>query len=108
MLQTPAECQQANGLDTILTHFLNTVKGNATYFKFMETILDFIFKITSRMEHVRQWFYANKQHWEWLVDWIKEYKLPPNPISSGSNMRLFKKKGNANYMQMQNQMYKVD
>jgi hypothetical protein len=44
-------------------------------------MFDFIFKITSRNEFVRDWFYAKRTNWEWLIEWVKEYKLPPNPIA---------------------------
>jgi hypothetical protein len=87
---------------------VDTVKNNAQYFKFMETCIEFIFKITGRYEHVKQWFYAKKNVWEWIVDWIKEYKFPPNPMAQNSSIRLFKKRGNANYLQMQNQNFKND
>ena len=83
-----------------MTHVIDTIKKSSNHFKFMETMLDFIFKITGRYEHIRQWFYKNKIQWEWLVDWVKEFRQPPNPMSSSNNMRLFKKRGNANYLQM--------
>jgi len=51
------------------------------YFKYMETIIDFIFKITSRYEHVRNWFYTKKANWEWIIEWVREYRAPPNPIA---------------------------
>jgi len=38
---------------------LETVKSNFGFFKWMEAILEFIFKITSRNTAVREWFYAN-------------------------------------------------
>jgi hypothetical protein len=42
-----------------LARFLETVKSNFGFFKWMEAILEFIFKITSRNPAVREWFYAN-------------------------------------------------
>lgn len=46
-----------------LTRFLETVKANFGYFKWMETIFEFIFKITSRNAAVRDWFYHNSNTW---------------------------------------------
>jgi hypothetical protein len=60
---------------------MDTVKQNANFYKFMETMFDFIFKLTSRNEAVRHWFYTKKPTWEWLFDWVKDYKSPPNAIS---------------------------
>jgi hypothetical protein len=33
--------------------FLETVKHNQIFYKFMETVLDFVFKITSRIPRVK-------------------------------------------------------
>lgn len=68
-------------LDTALSNYLDVVRQNANFYKYMETMFEFIFKITSRIPHVRNWFYEKKNQWEWLSDWIKEYKMPPNPIA---------------------------
>ena len=74
----------------------------------MEAIFEFIFKISSRNADIRQWLKEKKAVWEWLIDWAKEYKMPPNPIAQNTSMRLFKKRNNMNQMQMHNQLYKMD
>lgn len=43
-----------------------------------------------------------------MVDWAKEFKAPPNPIAQNSAIKLFKKRGNFNQLQMHNQMQKMD
>ena len=86
----------------VLTNFLETARNNSSYFKYMEMIIEFVFKITSRFEHIRNWFYTNKQHWVWLIDWIKEFKYAPNPMAQNVNIRLFKRRGNNNFMQGNN------
>lgn len=47
----------------------------------MEAMFEFIFKITSRNQYVKKWFLDHKNLWEWLMEWIKEYRLPPNPLA---------------------------
>lgn len=46
-----------------LARFLEAVKANFGYFKWMEVIFEFIFKITSRNAAVRAWFYDNQSTW---------------------------------------------
>ena len=42
-----------------LSSFLETVSAGSCYYKWMETVFEFIFKIVSRHEFVREWFYSN-------------------------------------------------
>jgi len=108
MLQYPAACKQDQAVEVILQNFIDNAKNNAMYFRFTESILDFVFKLNARNENVRAWFQAKKKNWEWMVEWVKEFKLPPSPLTQGQNIRLFKKRGNGGYMQMHNSMYKAD
>lgn len=40
--------------------FLDTIKHLQMYYKFMEAIFEFIFKITSKLPQVKEWFKARK------------------------------------------------
>lgn len=42
-----------------LNRLIAIIKTNQVYFKWMEAVLEFIFKITSRQSHTRDWFYNN-------------------------------------------------
>lgn len=42
-----------------LNRFIEAVTSNFGYYKWMETIYEFIFKIVSRNAFVREWFYTN-------------------------------------------------
>lgn len=42
-----------------LSSFLETVSAGSSYYKWMETVFEFIFKIVSRHDFVREWFYSN-------------------------------------------------
>ena len=44
---------------TWLSLFIESVKGNAGYYRCMETLFEFIFKIVGRNAAVREWFYSN-------------------------------------------------
>lgn len=64
----------------------------------MEAIYEFIFKITSRIPNVREWFKTRKNQWSFLVEWAETTRFPVNPMDPSNNVRLHKKRGN---MQMQ-------
>jgi hypothetical protein len=53
-----------------LEGFIETVRNNSCYYKWMESIFEFIFKITSRNPAVREWFYNNESSWQFLVEWV--------------------------------------
>lgn len=57
----------------------------------MEAIFEFIFKITGRYPHIRDWFVSRKQTWAWLVEWAENVKFPLNPMDP--NIRLNKRRG---------------
>ena len=61
-------------MQTALKAFLETAKQNVNYFKFTDVIQEYIFKLTSINAEVRQWFYAKKKSWDWLIAWNKEFK----------------------------------
>jgi hypothetical protein len=37
---------------------MEVARANLGFFKFTETILDFVYKIIGKYEHVRNWFYS--------------------------------------------------
>ena len=74
--------------------FLDTVKLNQQFYKFMETIYDFIFKITSRLPAAREWFRTHKLKWSFLNEWNENCRFPVNPMDPSNNVRLYKKRGN--------------
>jgi len=41
---------------------------------------------------------AKKKNWEWIIQWINEYKVPPSSIAQNQSMRLLKRRGNSNYL----------
>lgn len=49
---------------------METVKLNISYYKWMETIFEFIFKIVGKYQHVREWFYTHESSWKFLIDWV--------------------------------------
>jgi len=78
-----------------LTRFLETVKSNFGFFKWMEAILEFIFKITSRNAAVREWFYSNQAAWHCLLEWVGQHTRAPHPAQGASSgVRLFKGRQN--------------
>lgn len=76
LLAKPSDNFQAK-LDYMLQNFLDSVKNNCNYYRFMETMFEFIFKITSRYEHVRTWFYGKSHQLQFLAEWVRDYKSPP-------------------------------
>ncbi len=63
----------------------------------METIIDFIFKITSKIPMVREWFAKKKGAWAWLHTWAIESKFPVNAMDNSQNLRVFKRKNNLQF-----------
>lgn len=60
MLEHPGQDNEAR-FELILSTFLGNIKkNNQVFYKFMEVVIDFIFKIISRNTRVRDWFYNNK------------------------------------------------
>jgi len=85
-----------------LARFLETVKANLGYFKWMETIFEFIFKIVGRNSMVREWFYSNKNTWQFIVEWAGANQRAPHPAQpSSSGVRLFKSRHNMQVAQIQ-------
>lgn len=83
--------QRAEWLDS----FMEIVQRNLGYYKWMETVLEFIFKIVSKQMPVREWFYANPTKWRCLTDWIRQYPRPPHPAQGAANgARLLKARQN--------------
>lgn len=81
--------------DAWLKQFLMTVQKNSDYFRFMEVIFEFIFKITSRSQGVKEWFYSNPEQWQFLYQWLLANQKPPHP-SSINGPRLFKEQRSIN------------
>ena len=74
-----------------LLRFLESIKQNQGFFKWMETIFEFIFKITTRIPRVRDWFYQNQEKWQFLIDWVRTHQRPPHPAQGNAGgIRLFK------------------
>jgi len=71
----------------------------------MEAIFDFIFKITSRIPMVKEWFRIKKPMWAWLNDWAIECKFPVNPMDNTQNLRIYKRRNN---MQLHSQFLKSE
>lgn len=78
-----------------LLRFLEVVKGNSGYYKWMETVFEFIFKIVGRQIFVREWFYRNHAAWQCLVEWAGSHPKAPRPAQAASSgVRLFKGRQN--------------
>jgi hypothetical protein len=87
-----------------LARFLETVKSNFGYFKWMEAVLEFIFKITSRNAAVRDWFYNNQSTWQCLLEWVGQHTRAPHPAQGASSgVRLFKGRQNIQLAALQHQ-----
>lgn len=85
-----------------LTRFLETVKANLGFFKWMETIFEFIFKVVGRNAAVRDWFYSNKNAWQFLVEWAGTNQRAPHPAqASSTGVRLFKSRQHMQVAQLQ-------
>lgn len=55
-----------------LERLLHVIKKDGLgYYKWMETLYEFIFKIVGRNAWVREWFYSNVNAWKWLRDWAQ-------------------------------------
>lgn len=77
-----------------LDRFMEVVENNVAYYKWMETVLEFIFKIVSKQPPVRDWFYANQAKWRCLTEWARHHR-PPHPAQTGANgARLLKARQN--------------
>jgi hypothetical protein len=76
----------ARNRDAWLQGYLHLVKAHVTYYKWMEVNYEFVFKIVSRHEHVRSWFYTNESAWQVLVDWAQRHQRPPTMHSQGIKM----------------------
>jgi hypothetical protein len=60
LLEKPGGDPSENRFELLLQMFLETVKQNANAYKFMETILEFVLKITSKIPAVKEWFRVRK------------------------------------------------
>lgn len=47
-------------LDKTMIPFLQVIENSQTYYKFMETIFEFIFKLVSGVPHMSMWFIQNR------------------------------------------------
>jgi hypothetical protein len=71
------------------------VKLNISYYKWMEVIFEFIFKIVGKYLHVREWFYANEASWKFLIDWVGSNQRQPGGAPS-PGVYLFKQQSRNN------------
>lgn len=85
-----------------LDELLYIIRRSVNFYLWMEVMLDFVFKITSRISHVRQWFIDNQSKWEFLFDWVRDNRQPPQPYNNQSNVQLTKIKTYNNQMFQKN------
>lgn len=89
-------CPNFNGrVPAYLQRFVDTVKLNISYYKWMEVIFEFIFKIVGKYQHVREWFYANEASWKFLIDWVGSNQRHPGGAQN-QGVYLFKQQSRNN------------
>ena len=59
-----------------LEAFINAAKVYQDYYKFTETIIYFILKISGRSTWVREWFYNNREKWHYIIAWFNNRPAP--------------------------------
>jgi len=67
LLKNPGGTPGENRFDHVITTFLESVQNNQQFYKFMEVMYEFIFKVTSAYPHVLLWFTQNPDKWRFLV-----------------------------------------
>ena len=78
-----------------LCRFIEIVMANASYYRWMETTFEFMFKIVARNAAVREWFYTNEQTWQCLIEWASQNTNAPHPAQANINgVRLYKSRHN--------------
>lgn len=81
MLRTEDMASEDN-VNMWLAELLDIIRKNVNFYLWMEVMLDFVFKITSRIGMVRQWFVNNLKEWDFLLEWVQENRLPPQPYNN--------------------------
>lgn len=93
-LSHPGSANPEQRFEALIQTFLEIVKQNQIFYKFMEVVIEFVFKIVSKIAPVKQWFAANKQAWAYLALWSQDAKFPIGYGDQQNNLRVFKKRNN--------------
>ncbi len=51
---------------------MDVIKSNLIYYKWMEVVIEFIFKIICKYPSIKEWFYKQQVEWKFLVDWMTQ------------------------------------
>ena len=92
IVMKPSGDRSEGRLDRTLVLFLEMMDSNQTFYKYMETCFEFLFKLVAAVPHVFAWFTQNKDKWLWLVEWAQKVSFPVNQMDPSSNVRLYKKR----------------
>lgn len=76
LLQKPGGDRQEARFDKTMMVFLECLDNNKLYYKFMEAALEFFFRFAGGIPAVLQWLTANKDKWQWLVEWCQTVSYP--------------------------------
>jgi len=67
------------------------MEENNNYYIDTDVYSNFLIKIAERIDSVRGWFTANRNKWEWLIEWLIENPTPPFGMMQG-NVKFSKKR----------------
>ncbi|CDW78729.1 UNKNOWN [Stylonychia lemnae] len=101
LLQTPGGEPAENRFDNLMLVFIEVLRINQQYYKFMEAMFDFLFKIASRISTVKEWLMKFKPRWAFLNDWAIDMKFPLNQMDATNQLRIFKRRNNMQIHQQQ-------
>lgn len=82
--QSPYIASQVEGWLSEL--FRKTIYNNQRYFQWMEVMIDFIWKLYTRVPFVRVWLQNRHELWEQLIgDWLDQNREPPQQYANKQN-----------------------
>jgi len=80
-----------NRFEKTILFFLEQLELNIGFYRFTETCFEYLMKLCTGVPAVMQWFLANRDKWQFLIEWQTKYSFPMD--QAGPN-RLYKRRTN--------------
>ncbi|CAG9315438.1 USP34_5 [Blepharisma stoltei] len=89
MLKLP-DSIQVDRVDYILKSFNEIMKDNKNYYRATETCIDYLFKIMTRIQPVREWVLRKYKDIKWIEVWLKDSQYPTASGMGRSPISIYK------------------
>lgn len=71
---------------------IDVAESNQQFYKWMEVVYEFIFKLSAAIPRVSEWFKFNAVGLNWLLDWANQVIYPQGSALDQNGCRLYKKR----------------